>query len=99
MGSLQAECTAGVPQGPQAVNPCFLQGFTTPALASCGTANVTGTGNYQGCVEAVKKHLLDKTAHCPVEPCSFDGTYQPQVINYNHIWRYSLYMFDGTYQP
>ncbi|OXM81002.1 guanosine-diphosphatase [Cryptococcus neoformans Bt63] len=70
----------------QVPNPCLSKGMTRRvALDPPGrqTVNVTmhgGNGNFEACNRVVEL-VMAKDAICEVKPCSFNGVYQPSLLD------------------
>jgi len=67
---------------PEAVDfPCHLSGYNETYVLPADGKNHTmvGTGDYALCSQ-YEKEIMQLNATCPVEPCSFDGVYQPTLV-------------------
>eukprot|EP01111_Echinosteliopsis_oligospora_P010991 TRINITY_DN3520_c0_g1_i2.p1 TRINITY_DN3520_c0_g1~~TRINITY_DN3520_c0_g1_i2.p1 ORF type:complete len:275 (+),score=48.81 TRINITY_DN3520_c0_g1_i2:591-1415(+) len=72
-----ANATAITGQDPsEYTNPCMLKGYTYDVLEEGSIYSVSGESDWIKC-KSVTYDILNKTAPCPVTPCSFDGAYQP----------------------
>ncbi|KAJ1984190.1 Guanosine-diphosphatase [Dimargaris cristalligena] len=87
-------------------NPCFPSNYTEewkptnhPELKESVTFQGTDTGSWKTCL-LLAGRILHKHAPCDTSPCSFQGIYQPPLIDYfatNPIYVFS-YFYDRT-QP
>lgn len=65
----------------QITNPCFLTGYTKQYTLNGKTYNVTGSSDRDSCTALVKRTLLNTTVPCELDPCRFNGVYQPALVN------------------
>jgi len=77
----------GPEPGPEIANPCISQGTSktlTLALEGDDTTTVmmsgNEVGNFEGCRRLIEL-VMAKDAVCQVKPCSFNGVYQPSLLD------------------
>ncbi|KAF5377874.1 hypothetical protein D9615_006769 [Tricholomella constricta] len=84
MASIHAQAEGGEPS--EIGNPCLAKG-TTRLVAikdARGERNVTMVGEQIGSYEACNRVIelvMAKDAICKVKPCSFNGVYQPSILD------------------
>ena len=60
--------------------PCYLNGYTERVNITADSKEHTlvGTGSFDACTQYVEA-ILHYDQPCPMEPCSIDGVYQPDI--------------------
>ena len=66
---------------PEILDPCLPQGMVLEGREN-PYYKFKGLGDYHKCQEALIP-LLNASVPCPVQPCTFNGVYQPEINFYN----------------